>query len=332
MNSIIEKKSSLYWLHSKLETVAILVFMALLSSFLGYSVAGQIGVIFGLAALVILCVTQLSIPYQWTAKLHQAQAVYRQQAQGLHFVLDQIVEKAQLEYRPKLFVSPSMVPNAMAFGHGRNASVLLTRGLIRLLPPRELSTVLAHEVAHIKNGDIKYMALAQGLLQITTNIARLTQFFLLLMIPFILFGMIQINLLPLLVLAFAPGLSTLLWLRLSRTREFEADRMASDFTGDPLSLAHALHRMETHLMGRRSNSIFDLLFPKKKVPHLEIPECLRTHPATKDRLHRLQQLSSEVTPSLRVPQELFNRQQTVQIVNPMGIIGKILGLSGWRVC
>jgi len=204
--------------------------------------------------------------------------------------------------------------------------------LIRLLPTRELSAVLAHEVAHIKNGDIKYMALAQGLLQITTNIARLTQFFLLLMIPFILFGMIKINLLPLLVLAFAPGLSTLLWLKLSRTREFEADRMAIDFTGDPLSLAHALHRMETYLMGSRSNSIFDVLFPKKRVPHLEVPEYLRTHPATKDRLHRLQELSAEVSPTLRVPRELFDRHQSVKIVNPVGIIGRILGLSGLRVC
>lgn len=332
MKSLIEKKSSFYWLHSKLETVAILVFMAFLTSFLGYSVAGQLGVIFGLASLVILCAAHLSIPYQWTAKLHQAQPVYRQQAQGLHFVLDQIVEKAKLEYRPKLFVSPSMVPNAMAFGHGHHASILLTRGLIRLLPPRELSAVLAHEVAHIKNGDIKYMALAQGLLQITTNIARLTQFFLLLMIPFILFGMIQINLLPILVLAFAPGLSSLLWLKLSRTREFEADRMATDFTGDPLSLAHALHRMETHLMGSRSNSIFDVLFPKKRVPHLEVPEYLRTHPATKDRLHRLQELSAEVSPTLRVPRALFDRHQSVKIVNPVGIIGRILGLSGLRVC
>ncbi|RMG33662.1 MAG: peptidase M48, partial [Gammaproteobacteria bacterium] len=90
-----------------------------------------------------------------------------------------------------------------------------------------------------------------------------------------------------LLLIFAPTLSALAQLALSRTREFDADLNAARLTGDPDGLASALAKIE-QLQGNWMERIF---LPGRRVPE---PSLLRTHPETSERIRRLMELKAEM--------------------------------------
>ena len=94
-------------------------------------------------------------------------------------------------------------------------------------------------------------------------------------------------LIPLLV--FAPQITTLLQLALSRAREFDADLDAAGLTGDPNGLASALAKLERY----QRSAWEQILIPGYRLPQ---PSVLRTHPPTEERVARLQRLSG--APSL----------------------------------
>ncbi|WP_425524955.1 M48 family metalloprotease [Stenotrophomonas maltophilia] len=66
---------------------------------------------------------------------------------------------------------PSAVVNAFATGSKQEASIALTDGLLRRLSPRELAGVLAHEIAHIANEDLRVMGLADSVSRLTSLLA-----------------------------------------------------------------------------------------------------------------------------------------------------------------
>ncbi|WP_252184704.1 zinc metalloprotease HtpX, partial [Escherichia coli] len=145
---------------------------------------------------------------------------------------------------------PSAVVNAFATGSKQKASIALTDGLLRSLSPRELAGVFAHEVAHIANEDLRVMGLADSVSRLTCLLALMGQIAIL-----------------------------LAQLGLSRVREFDADRLAAELTGDPQGLAPALAKIE-----RVSRSWRAWLWPGWGNPE---PSCLRTRPATQERIARL---------------------------------------------
>ena len=108
--------------------------------------------------------------------------------------------------------------------------------------------------------------------------------------------------------AFAPTLSVLAQLGLSRTREYDADLNAAQLTGDPEGLARALVKIE-----RVQGSWIERLFlPGRGVPE---PSSLRTHPRTEDRVRRLMELQTEDltpwrwrSPVMDAPRELLRRR------------------------
>ena len=100
-------------------------------------------------------------------------------------------------------------------------------------------------------------------------------------------GGVPLLLIPLLV--FAPQITTLLQLALSRAREFDADLDAGGLTGDPEGLASALAKLERY----QRSAWEQILFPGYRLPQ---PSVLRTHPPTEERVARLRSLSG--APSL----------------------------------
>jgi len=85
-------------------------------------------------------------------------------------------------------------------------------------------------------------------------------------------------------MVFAPTISALLQLALSRTREFDADLGAARLTSDPRGLATALAKMEK----MQSGAFEQVLMPGRRVPE---PSLLRTHPPTEERVQRLLQFA-----------------------------------------
>jgi heat shock protein HtpX len=93
------------------------------------------------------------------------------------------------------------------------------------------------------------------------------------------------------LLVFAPQLTTLLQLALSRAREYEADLDAAGLTGDPAGLASALAKLERFQRGMWEQ----ILMPGYRLPE---PSLLRSHPPTEQRIARLRELEGRASASV----------------------------------
>jgi heat shock protein HtpX len=226
------------------------------------------------------------VPQQWLLQLYQAQALQPHQAPQLFAILEELVRRADLPHLPRLYWIPSQAMNAFAVGTRANASLALTQGLLERLAPRELAGVLAHEISHIRNNDLRIMALADLITRLTHALALTAGLLILLSLPLALVGQASISLGGLLLLILLPSFNALLQLGLSRVREFDADLDAARLTQDPAGLASALARIEQVQV----NWWQRIMLPGYREPQ---PSVLRSHPSTKERVTRLLQLRGQ---------------------------------------
>ncbi len=214
-----------------------------------------------------------------TLRLYRARALHPHEAPEIWALLHELSVRAGLPATPVPHYVPSAVINAFATGSKQHASIALTDGLLRNLSSRELAGVLAHEVAHIANEDLRVMGLADSVSRLTSLLAMVGQIAIVFSLPALLAGAVAVNWPGLLLLAASPQLALLAQLGLSRVREFDADRLAAELTGDPQGLASALAKIE-----RVSRSWRAWLWPGWGNPE---HSCLRTRPATQERIARL---------------------------------------------
>ena len=175
------------------------------------------------------------------------------------------------------------MPNTFAMGRPEESAVCISDGLLRLLSLRELTGVLAHEIAHIAHRDLWLMGLADAMSRAVSLASWLGQMLLLINLPLLVAGAATIPWIMPLALAFSPTIMALLQLALSRQREYDADRAAAELTGDPAGLASALAKLE-----RRTGRFWEEMFlPGRRIPD---PSLLRTYPANEERIARLRAL------------------------------------------
>lgn len=245
---------------------------------------GPAGIWFALAFGGISLFVAMRVSPSLVLRMYRAQPVSRVQFPTGHTLLDRLSERAGLEHRPRLFVMPSNLMNAFAVGSRREAAICITDRLARALTTRELAGVLAHEVAHVQNNDIKVMALADMVSRFTSILSALGIVSVLVNLPAILFGGgPQVPWLAVALLVASPTIGGLLQLALSRTREYDADLSAVMLTGDPDGLASALMKLE-RAQGRNWEG---MVLPGSRSPD---PSLLRSHPKTADRIERLMAL------------------------------------------
>jgi len=209
-------------------------------------------------------------------------------APELHALVAGLAGRAGLARTPRLYWLPRAFLNAFAVGSRSDPAIALSEGLLRTLTPSEVTAVLAHEVAHVRSGDMRVMLLAEIAARITGTFALLGVFLTLLNAPLVARGEVVIEWWVIALLVFSPTLSVLLQLALSRARERAADLAAVELTGDPRALASALRKI-----GSFQEGILDrLLFRHRHGP--ESP-WLRTHPATEERVRLLLSLAEHET-------------------------------------
>ena len=194
-------------------------------------------------------------------------------------IVRELAKRADLPGVPHLYHVPSRMLNAFAVGSREDSALALTDGLLRSMNLRELAGILAHEISHIRSGDLRVMALADVLTRLTNLMSLIG----LIGIPAFLGAGLQIPWVGLLLLVLAPTIGGLLQLGLSRTREYDADFEGAALTGDPEGLASALLTLD-----RKQGNVWEGLFPGGRIPD---PSLLRTHPRTEDRIRRLMSLA-----------------------------------------
>ncbi len=268
---------------NQLQTLLLLAVMGLFLAALGWLLWGSDGVVMLTFAGVVATLLNPGVSPRLVMRLYRATPLSPQQAPRLHQALEVLARRAGLPATPRLYYVPSSMVNAFAVGRPDQAAVAVTDGLLHTLDLRETVGVLAHEVSHIRSNDMWVMGLADLFSRLTSTLSLFGQFLLLLNLPLILFGQVGVSWLAIALLIFAPTLSTLAQLGLSRTREYDADLNAARLTGDPEGLARALLKIE-RVQGGWMERIF---LPGRRLPE---PSLLRTHPPTEERVARLREL------------------------------------------
>ena len=271
--------------------VLIVVFAAASTVFVGR--AGAIGLLaFGLAYGVFAW---------WNAgrmigSLTHATPLQKSDDPELYRLVENVSIAAGLPVTPPVYLVDDPAPNAFAAG-SRPSTVYVgvTSGLRRLMPTRELEAVLAHEISHIRNRDVRLMTLAAVLVGV---IAMISDF----AFRMAFFGgrggrdrnPLQI-VAAIVALVLAPIAAVLLQMALSRRREFLADASAAAILNDPEAMALALRRLqldpsEVAYADRATAHLF-IESPTRSVKGAGnfLAGLFQTHPPLEDRIRALEE-------------------------------------------
>lgn len=195
---------------------------------------------------------------------------------------------------PKVGIIPTSNPNAFATGRNpKNAVVCATEGIMRLLDDDELTGVMAHEMAHVRNRDILVMSVASTIAGAISFAARFAFYGALFNDRRNEGGMI----IALVVAITAPIAAMLVQLAISRNREFKADMEGAKMIGRPLHLARALEKLETANKRdpiRFGNPASSNMFIVNPFRGGGLSTLFMTHPPMAERIKRLKQQASEM--------------------------------------
>ncbi len=207
--------------------------------------------------------------------------------------LYRIVENLSITYgmpMPKVYVVDDPAPNAFATGRSpKDAIVAATTGLMDIMDDRELNGVMAHEMGHVKNYDIRVSMIAFGLVSVVGILSDIA-------FRMMFFGGGDRNnnsnpivmVVGIVVLILAPVMAAVIQMAISRQREYLADATGALTIRDSEGLAQALEKLEQYgrPLQKQSTSTAHLFFsnPLKKGG---LSELFSTHPALAKRVERL---------------------------------------------
>ena len=282
---------------NNIKTVMLMVLMAVIMMLIGGLVGGRTGLtimlFFSIAMNIYSYWCSDSLVLRWSG----AQEVTREQAPQLYDLVEKLASRAGLPM-PRVCIIDADEPNAFATGRNpEHAAVAVTTGIMRVLDYNEISGVLAHELAHVKNRDILTSTIAS---MMATVISYAAQFFMF-------FGGSRdddegVN--PVAAIAMmilAPIAAMLIQMAISRSREYEADHDGGEICGNPNYLADGLEKIEYYV----THSPETLPDAKPATANMYIvnpfegtgkalTKLFSTHPDTADRIARLRQQAREM--------------------------------------
>ena len=263
---------------NRLLSAAVLAGIAAWMGVVGWLVGGWDGVVWSVVGLALVALLQPARSVRLLRSLYGARPLMPAQAPGLSEMVFRLAERSGLAVVPRIFYIPRPEPMALSTGWGRDAAIALSDGMLRMMGPRHLSAVLAHEMAHLRNGDLKLLRLAEAAGRLT----RLSSFVGLMLVAMLVAGAADISVAVVVMLVAAPLVSDLLMLKLSRTREFAADAAAAETIGDPAALIESLSVLE-----RAADGGWERVRSVRRPSWLDL---IRTHPTTAERIERLRAL------------------------------------------
>jgi heat shock protein HtpX len=289
--------------------VAVALLLGLLGFTAGFGTTGDPlgGLGFTVGAVVFAVLLSIGSYYAGDSLVLAASGAHQVTA-GAQPQLMNVVEEMRIAAgipMPRVYLIEDSAPNAFATGRDPDhASIAVTTGLLDKLDREELQGVIAHELSHVRNLDIRF-ALLVGVL--VGGIALLAD--LLLRYTFFFGGgrrrsndrggggaaQAIVLVLALVLAILAPIAARLVQLAVSRQREYLADASGVELTRNPVGLEHALARISSDAevleVANRSTQHMYIVNPIKKF-EARSRGLFSTHPPTVDRINRLRQLRS----------------------------------------
>ena len=220
--------------------------------------------------------------------LYGAREVDARSEPGLYQLTAGLAQRAGLPM-PRLYVIDSPQPNAFATGRDpAHAAVAVNTGLVRALSREEIAGVIAHELAHIKHRDTLLMTVTATLAGAIAMIANFGMFF---------SGNRNNNSLgpigSIALAILAPIAAMVVQMAISRSREYEADRLGAEISGNPLALASALVKIQNaaHAVpndAAEANPATAHMFIINPLSGLRMDNLFSTHPDTANRIEALE--------------------------------------------
>ena len=230
-----------------------------------------------------------------------AKLLNRSDDDELFQIVDELSYSADID-PPKLAIMDSNVLNAFATGRNpKNSLIAVTTGLRKNLNRSELRAVLAHEIAHIINGDVKVLAIANFFVMLSSFLMQM--FF-----WNMLFGGMSRNrdsgggagaiFILYIITIIVYFIGQILVLALTRYREFGADYTGSNLSGEPMELASALRKISISSISIPSQDLrqFKTANAFMIIPVLtkdDVARLMSTHPPVEDRIRRLISLDKQ---------------------------------------
>jgi heat shock protein HtpX len=223
-------------------------------------------------------------------RMYRAQEVDETSAPQLYGMVKELARRAGLPM-PRVYLIDEAQPNAFATGRNpENAAIAATTGILRLLTPRELRGVMAHELAHVKHRDILISTISATVAGAISTLAQFGLFF---------GGNNREGgnpILAVLVMLFAPIAAMLIQFAISRTREFGADRGGAEISGDPHALADALVKIDRYARGipmdvAETHPATAQMMIVNPLSGGALQGLFSTHPATEERVAKLRAMA-----------------------------------------
>jgi heat shock protein HtpX len=285
---------------NKIKTVILLGLLTALIVLIGRLIGGRSGMI--IALLLAAAMNFFSYWYsdRIVLAMYRARPLDQASAGGVYQIVAELTQRAGLPM-PRLFVIDDDTPNAFATGRDpEHAVVAVTSGIMRILSPRELRGVLAHELSHVKDRDILISSVAATLAGAVMVLADLARFG-------AIFGGMRggddedgggaLGVVGLVVMSIlAPLAAMLIQMAVSRSREYLADHEGGLMGADPEALAAALAKLE---QANRAQPMADArpqtahMFIVNPLSGQSLASLFSTHPPIPERIARLRELAGQ---------------------------------------
>lgn len=278
---------------STLRTYILLAGMTALFIGVGFMIGGEQGMIIAFVIALAMNVFAYWNSDKMVLSMYGAKEVDRSSSPEFYGLVENLAGNAQLPM-PKVYIIDEAQPNAFATGRNpENAAVAATTGLLKILSRDEIGGVMAHELAHVKNRDTLIMTITATIAGAISMLANFAFFF---------GGHSRNNPLgmvgSLLLMILAPMAAMLVQMAISRTREYQADRIGAEICGQPQALASALEKLEQgaeHIENEAAEEhpATAHLFIINPLHSHSIDSLFSTHPNTANRVQKLRDMAGQ---------------------------------------
>jgi heat shock protein HtpX len=276
-----------------MKTFLLMGLLTVLLVFVGRLLGGQSGMVMAFFFALMMNLGTYWFSDKLVLRMYRAQEVTRAESPDLFSLVEELAGRAGLPM-PRVYIIPDEQPNAFATGRDPNhAAVAVTEGILKTLSRDELRGVLGHELAHVKHRDILIGTVAATMAGAISMLANMAQWAMI-------FGGGRSDDREgggpaggLVMMLVAPIAAMMIQMAISRSREFLADEGGAQFSGNPLSLANALRKLEkkAEQIPMDASPATAHMFIVNPLSGGGLMKLFSTHPPMEERIARLEAMA-----------------------------------------